>query len=228
MGHPAWVYTASGEVVCSETDVTCHETAASPLSKRRLRDAVFPILTLIFAVLWILAALQISRYLDRLNNERFLAGTMAAGASDDSSRGGLGLSSIFTLDSPKPTKEQADRMRRLQEQVGWTQETVKRWRIAMLYVGGFLICVSVSSVFRRLVRVPHLLAGVVIIGGTVVSLIALGLLVDPAAGGLPPLSRWTPVLVALVQGFYGVVLVLVFARRAKAIDRVAAGTPISQ
>jgi hypothetical protein len=192
------------------------------LPERRVRDRVFPVLTLIVAVAWIVASLWIARYVDRLNQERFIAGTMAAGATDDSSGGGSGISSLFRFDPKPPSPQRTDKMARLKEQFGWTQEIVRIWRQIMLGIGGFLICVGVLSVFRGLIRVMHLLAGFAVIGGTMVSVIALNLLVDPEAGGLPPLSRWTPVLIALVQGFYGVVLFIAFARRGRVAATIVA------
>lgn len=192
-----------------------------------MRERVFPILTLIVAIAWIVGGIRIAAYLHRLNEERFIAGTMAAGAAEDQSAGGGGLSSIFRLDPKQPSRQQTDRMRRLKEQVGWVHEITRIWRRVMLGTGGFLIGVGVLSVFRRWVRILHLLAGVVILAGTVASLIALNLLVDPAAGGLPPLSFWTPVLVAVIQGFYGVVLLIAFAKRAKATRFDAVGSFIS-
>jgi len=193
-----------------------------------MRERVFPILTLMIAIAWIVAGIRIAAYLHRLNEERFIAGTMAAGAAEDRSTGGGGLSSIFRLDPKQPSRQKTDRMRRLKEQVGWVYEITRIWRRVMLGTGGFLIGVGLLSVFRRWVRMLHLSAGVVIVAGTVASLMAMRMLVDPACGGLPPLSRWTPVLVAVIQGFYGVVLVIAFARRAKSSAHDAADSSASQ
>ena len=194
---------------------------------RRERDWIVSIVTLTFAGLWYQASVEVTDYVQRINLERAVAGAMSVGASSDQPVRRNPLIDFFTPGSSRPSPEEAARAKKLKEQIGWAEGVSTVWRRVMVGIALFLISVGVLSVFRRLVRILQLLAGAVIIAGAVASLVALALLVDPAGGGLPPLSRWTPVLVVLVQGFYGGVLCIAFARRAKAIAFDAAGSFIS-
>jgi len=184
---------------------------------RRVRDRVFPILTLVVALAWALSTWKISRHMGSINFARTLLAAMTPQTPGTQPAVRLPPNPLFpvgpavALPRDKPETEVS---RRSPPPFFYVEGVVYVWEKVMYGVAGLLGLVGILSLSRRLVRGLHLIAGGVILLSTVGTLVGMYLLSAPDKGGLQPLWIGTHILVALVQSAYGVAVLLAFARRA--------------
>ncbi len=178
----------------------------------RLRDRLFPVLTVSIAFLWALGTMRVAEYVGSMNTARALAAIMAAPMSSGSSMSSF-TSNILNMQPSHPTASQVQEQRKLTQQITTVEVVVYVWRVAMLILAGILWMLSLLSVITGRFRLWHLCAAFLILASTLGTLIGLWLLTRPEWGGMPPLSVLSYICVGAVQAAYGMILLIAFARK---------------
>jgi hypothetical protein len=167
------------------------------------RDRAFAILTANMAVVFALAGWYGSeQYVLKVNSSRVLG--LAA----------LSLKTKILASRPR-TDETAETHHEdegvtLEKQIGVTAVIAYVWKYLMYVVAAILEAAAVMSATTHYARGALRIAGWVILFSTLCTLVATTLLVNPSYGGMPPLSPRSYIYAALLQGGYGLILLLAY------------------
>ncbi|MDM8006882.1 MAG: hypothetical protein QUV05_12140 [Phycisphaerae bacterium] len=198
---------------------TSGETVSStPIS---LRDRMFAVLTANVAMAFALAGwywaekqvlpVNTARVLEihilqtglRIRTDHWNSGRMGAtGPSTDP----VGRRKQDITQDLKDTEQQ---IAALTKQIGTTAVIAYAWKYLMYLAAAFLEVAAVLSTTHR-GRRAHLAAGWVVLVSTICTLVAMRLLVHPSFGGMESLSIRSYLYIVLMQGGYGVILLLAY------------------
>ncbi len=134
---------------------------------------------------------------------------------DTDSSGGPVRSSMFpglNLDTSAQREAREARLR-LQRQVGTTEVIVYIWKRVMLGLAVVIGALGAIGLLTRFVRGPHLLAAGLMLAAMAGTIYGMRLLQSPDGGGLPQLSTWSYLIVALTMSAYASVLIALYARK---------------
>ena len=185
---------------------------------QRRRNRVFAILTLIFAAAWAGATWKVAGHIKTINLARLVGAAMTGSIADKPSVPRLRSNQLFPyipVPSSQITEQEIESAKRIREQIAYVEGVVYVWETSMYLMVRFLVMTGLVSLMAGWARPLHLTAAILILLSTVGTLIGLDFLIDPDRGGLPRLSIWTHVMVAVVQSAYGVVLLAAFACKPK-------------
>jgi hypothetical protein len=101
----------------------------------------------------------------------------------------------------------------LLKQIGWAAGIACAWKHVMYIVATMLELAALASATTRHGRTAHIVAAWAILVSTVLTVVAMIMLVKPAFGGIPSLSIRAYLYATLLQGGYGAILLAVFFRR---------------
>ena len=184
---------------------------------RPRRDWILAVLPLVVAGAWAFGTYKVASHVKTINLARLIGAAMTGGLTDEQAVPRMQHSQVFPFvpaPSPHRTPEEIEAFKRNREQIAYVEGVVYIWETAMYWMVRFLITVGIVSLLAGWSRGLHLMAAVVILLSTSVTMIGFNFLVDPEKGGLPPLSVWTHILVASIQSSYGVVLLIAFVPKA--------------
>lgn len=101
----------------------------------------------------------------------------------------------------------------LLKQIGWAAGIAYAWKYVMYIVATMLELAALASATTRHGRTAHIVAAWAILVSTVLTVVAMIMLIKPAFGGIPSLSIRAYLYATLLQGGYGAILLAVFFRR---------------
>lgn len=116
--------------------------------------------------------------------------------------------------SAPPSTENLPSVREVLRQSGYLETLVYLWERIMWGAAAVIAALAVLSLLTRWGRALHLVAAILLLLSTAVTLAVLIKLVDPLGGGLPALPLQTYLAVAVVQSAYGWLLIVVFRWKA--------------
>lgn len=188
--------------------------------RKPVAHRVTPVLTLLVAVAWVVAASHLADHVGTVNFARGLGAAMTGALIDrdeteDADPPLDPLLSLFPpVSAPAPTApKQPERVEELRRQILYVEGILFVWRAVMYLVAGVLLVVGLTGCFTRRVRGPHLAAAVLVLLSVPATVVAMELLAAEDKGGLGRLSLWTYLLVAVAQSLYAFVLLLILTRR---------------
>jgi len=215
---------------------------APPASRKRpLRYKLVPVLTLLIAGLWAWAGWQQARAVEKVNSARILGMVFSgsalreldqeAGELENESAGDHERPSRTAPEPPAPTRsplfpglqlepeipspEERRAIRKLEEQIVFTEGVIYVWKRGMFGVAALVGGLGLIGIATRYVRRPHLFASAVMLAAMVTTLIGMQLLESPEGGGLEPLSIWSHIIVGVSMSAYPVILIVLLARKPK-------------
>lgn len=184
----------------------------------RRRDLVLLVLTVNLAVAYFAAGKYVSQYVGTMNSARLIGALMTARMPETAPQPGSSLQPLFggigrQAPAPRPSPEQEAKGAQMKAQTATVEAVAWTWRWMTWVLAGWLQVAALVGAITGRLRKWQLLAAAAILLSTAGTGVGLWLLVNPAWGGMPPLSRWTYVLVPAIQGLYAFVLIAAYARR---------------
>ena len=179
--------------------------------QRRWRDRwfplLFPLLTLFVAVGWAYTGWHQAAVLRKANSARLVGhlftGGMGLGQPFPQIGGAAATSTLSGARSP---------LAELQQSLQTVEVVVDRWQWIMYRIAGTIAFLAVASWVTGWTRATHLVAVVIMLIGTITTLIGMRLIEHPQFGNMPPLPLYQYVLVGVVLSVYAWVLLVVFIR----------------
>jgi hypothetical protein len=180
---------------------------------RRVRDRILALLTANVAMGFALAGwYEAERVVLPVNSGRVLEIQMLR--SEARLVGGSRNSSTSSdSDDPKLTRAQKiedikNQIDSLQNQMGVTFVIGYAWKYMMYLMAVLLEALAIVAVLLEHRRWPQLTAGLLILISTTLTLVGMSLLMNPDYGGMERLQTQSYVYAGLIQGGYGVILLI--------------------
>jgi hypothetical protein len=212
--------------------------AAHNPGQRQLRDRLFPWLSILVAGACAWGTGEVAHRVREYNSNRAVGGLLVASMmSGAATRPASGVPAVHprtglpwisfppapasmpggpspARDSDRPGLPPVLPVRELTRATASAEGIILVWERIGQATAALLLLAGLSGLVTRRVRAAHLVVAAVLLAGTVATLAAMRLLVDPARGAFHPLPAQSYVLAALIQSAYGWILLAAFARPA--------------